>query len=104
MADLAASRANSDTESAASALQQLVNVRAERSNLLSLHQEYVASQTPPAPREVSPEERAARPWTAMDYSDVLEMARTSKYAKDLTWNNDMQAGYQEAMRRRARGQ
>lgn len=104
LADLAASRANSDTESAASALQQLANLRAERSNLLSLHQEYVASQQPQRQPEPSPEERAARPWSRMDYSDVLEMARNSKYAKDLTWNSDMQAGYEETRRRRARGE
>jgi hypothetical protein len=40
----------------------------------------------------------------MNYDDVLDMARTSKYAKDLTWNADMQAGYDEVRARRSRGE
>ena len=105
LADLAAHRANSDYDSAAASVQALANLDAERQNLVSLHQNYIASQTPPTPPEVSPEERAAKPWYRMDYSDVLEMAKGSRYGKDLSWNDkNMQAGYHEAMRRKARGE
>jgi aspartyl/asparaginyl-tRNA synthetase len=104
LADLAAHRANGDTVSAAQSVQQLANLQAEQQNLQSLCNDYVAAQRPPAPPELSAEERAAKPWSKMNYDDVLEMAKTSKYAKDLTWNDDMQRGYEETRRRRSRGE
>ncbi len=60
-ADLAAHRANSDTDSAAVSIQQIANLEAERQNLNALYQNYVASQQPPQQPELTPEERAAKP-------------------------------------------
>jgi hypothetical protein len=41
----------------------------------------------------------------MDYNDVLELARTSRYGKGLTWDDPwMRAGYAEVQRRKARGE
>ena len=104
LADLAAHRANGDTVSAAQAVQALANNQAEQQNLQALCNDYVAAQQPRQPERISEEERAAKPWSRMNYDDVLEMARGSKYAKDLTWNADMQAGYNEVRARRARGE
>jgi aspartyl/asparaginyl-tRNA synthetase len=69
-----------------------------------LYQNYVQSQQPPRQPELTPEERAAKPIHRMDYSDVLEMAKTSKYFKDGTWNDDMQRAYNEVRARRSRGE
>ena len=104
LADASAYRANNDPESAGNAAQQIANVRAERANLLNLHREYIASQTPPAQPELTAEERAAKPWSRMDASDI-QLAKGSKYGKNLTWDDPhMRAGYAEAQRRRARGE
>jgi hypothetical protein len=104
LADLAAYRANGDTQSAAQVVQALANNQAEQQNLQTLCNDYVAASQPRQPERISDEERAAKPWSRMNYDDVLEMARGSKYAKDLTWNADMQAGYNEVRARRARGE
>ena len=104
-ADLAAYRANNDVESAAQAVQQLANLEAERANLNALYQGYVANQTPRQPPQLTPEARQAKPPERMDASDILELARTSKYGKGLDWNDPhMRAGWQEAQRRRSRGE
>lgn len=101
-ADLAAFKANADYDSAGQAIQQLANLDAERANLTNLYQRYVASQTPPAQPELSPEEKAARPWHHMTPQDALDLAKTSKYGKDLDFNNpDVRAGWNEVQRRRA---
>ncbi len=105
LADLAAHKANSDPNSASTALQQLANVRAERANLLSLHQEYQASMQPPQQPEQTPEEINAKPWHRMTPDDALSLARTSKYGRDLDWNNPhVRAGWAESQRRKARGE
>jgi hypothetical protein len=105
LADLAAYRANSDYDSAGSAIQQVANLDAERANLAQLYNNYVASQQPPAPPQLTPEERAARPITKMDWSDTVELARTSRYGKDLKPNDpNLIAGWNEARRRSARGE
>ena len=70
---------------------------------MALHNQYLQSQQ--APPEPSPEERAARPLNRMDWHDVVEMTRASKYAKDIRPDDPaMIAGYYEAQRRRARGE
>jgi aspartyl/asparaginyl-tRNA synthetase len=102
-ADLMAHKANNDVESASASVQTIANLEAERANLTTLYQNYVQSQQPPAPEQLSDEERHARPWNKMTYNDVLELTKTSKYFKD-GWNADMQAGYVEAQRRRQRGE
>jgi hypothetical protein len=41
----------------------------------------------------------------MDWQDVVDLARQSKYAKDIQPNDPhLIAGWQEAQRRRARGE
>ncbi len=103
-ADIEASRVNQDHDGAGAAIQSLADIEAQRQNLLSLHQQYVASQTPPAQPEVSDAERAARPPERMGWDDVVAMTRQSKYAKDIKPDDpDLLAGYREAMRRRQPG-
>jgi hypothetical protein len=102
--DLLTHRHNQDLQSAGEAVQRIANLTAEQSNLRGLVDGYVQSQQPPRQPELTPEERDAKPWSKMDYNDVLEMCRGSKYAKDLTWNADMQAGYEETRRRKSRGE
>jgi aspartyl/asparaginyl-tRNA synthetase len=102
--DLLTYRHNQDIQSAGEAVQRIANLTAEQSNLRGLVEGYVASQQPRQPEQLSDEERAAKPIHRMNYDDVLEMARTSKYGKDLTWNADMQAGYNEVRARRSRGE
>jgi hypothetical protein len=105
LADLAAHKANHDQDSAAAAIQQIANLDVEAANLGNLYQRYHQSQNPPPPPEPSPEERAARPINRMDWSDVVEMTRQSKYAKNIRPDDpNLIAGYNEAMRRRARGE
>ena len=67
-----------------SALQQLANLRAEAVEFApAFIKNMFASQQPQRQPEAQPRaERAARPsGSRMDYSDVLEMARNSKYAR-----------------------
>jgi hypothetical protein len=105
LADLSAHRLNSDYDSAGQVIQQIANLDSERSNLTALYQQYVASNTPPAPEQLSDEERLAKPLGRMTPDDGLALARTSKYGKDLDWNNrDVVAGWHEARARRGRGE
>jgi hypothetical protein len=72
---------------------------------LVLHQQYIQSQQAPVQPELSAEERAAKPLHRMDWNDALELAKTSRYGKNLSWNDpNVQAGYREAMARRRRGE
>jgi hypothetical protein len=104
-ADLVAHKASGDYDSASEAVQRIANIDAEARNVEDLYHRYVASQTPPQAPPSTDQERLAKPWNRMDASDVLELTRTSKYAKGITWEDPyMRAGYSEAMRRRARGE
>jgi hypothetical protein len=105
LADLSAHRLNSDYDSAGQVIQQIANLDSERSNLTALYQQYVASNTPPAPEQLTDEERNARPWHKMTPDDGLAVARQSKYGKSLDWNDPhVRSGYAEAQRRRHRGE
>lgn len=105
LADLAAHRANGDTESAAASIQQLADIEAARANLSNLANGYVQSQNPPLEPELTQEERNAKPWNRMTPQDALELARTSKYGRNLDFNDpNVAAGWHEANRRRARGE
>jgi hypothetical protein len=105
LADLAAHRANGDTESAATVVQALANAEAERGNLLNLYNAYVQSQQPPQPEQLTDAERFSRPWDKMTPDDGLALAKTSKYGRDLNWNDpNVRAGYAETQKRRARGE
>jgi hypothetical protein len=104
-ADLAAYNLNQDRASAASAVQQIATLSREREDLHRLYNQYVQSQQPQYGPEPTKEERAARPWDRMDARDVLDMTRTSKYAKDIDWRDPhMRAGYAEAIRRKTAGE
>ena len=104
-ADLAAHKANNDVESAGGSVQQIANLEAERQNLTSLYQSYVLSQQPPQQPELTKEELHAKPWDRLTPDEALSFARTSKYAKNLDWNDPyVRAGYVEANRRRSRGE
>jgi hypothetical protein len=104
-ADLAAYRANADYDSAGQAIQQIANLDAEQANLGNLYNRYVASQQPRRPEFLTPEERQARPIEKMGWSDAVELARTSRYAKNIKSDDpNMLAGYYEAQRRKARGE
>ena len=55
--------------------------------------------------ELSAEERHAKPIERMDWQDALDLARTSKYGKDLSHDDPaVAAGYREVLARRARGE
>jgi hypothetical protein len=104
MADLEQAKAY-DNESASDAIQRIANCDAERANLSALYSQYVQAMNPPRPPEPSKEERAARPWDRMDWQDVVDLARQSKYAKDIRPDDPgLVAGWNEARRRRARGE
>jgi hypothetical protein len=105
LANLAQCKATSDYESAAAEVQAIANCEAEKANLIALHHQYVASQTPQRPPERSAEEKAATPLHRMSWDDALDLAKTSKYGKNLSWNDPhVRAGYAEAMARRGRGE
>ena len=105
LANLQSAKATGDQYSASAAVQELANIDAEVRNLTDLHSRYVQSQNPPPAPEISKEQRAAKNWTEMTPDDALELARNSKYGRDLDWNDpNVRAGFQEAQRRRARGE
>jgi hypothetical protein len=105
LADLAAHKANHDLDSAGHAIQTIANLDAERANLARLYDSYVASQTPPAQPELTPEEKAAKPIHRMGWSDMVDMVRTSRYGKTIKPDDPhMLAGWHEANRRRNRGE
>ena len=104
-ADLLVHRNNSDLQAAGETVQQIANLEAERANLTTLYNNYVASQQPRQPEVLTDEERNARPWHKMTPDDALALARTSKYGKSLDWNDpNVRSGYAEAQRRRHRGE
>ena len=105
LADLERAKADSDYEGAGAAVQTLADLDAQKQNILNLHNQYVRSQQVPEQPEVSDEEKFARPWDKMTWQDGLDLAKTSKYGKDLDANDpNVQAGFREVMARRARGE
>jgi hypothetical protein len=84
-----------------SAIQSIADLDRQRADLMALYNQYWQSQHPPAPPEPSPEERAAKPLSHMNYGDVYEMLKNSKYGVD---DNAFRAGIAEVQRRRARGE
>lgn len=101
--DLLTYRHNQDLQAAGEAVQRIADLTTQQSNLQALCQGYIQSQQPRQPEVLTDEERAAKPWHKMDYSDALALAQTSKYGKSLDWNDpNMRAGYVEAQRRRRR--
>lgn len=103
LAELEQHRQNKDKYAAGQAVQQLADLAAAQENLQRLANQYVQSQQPAPP--LSEEQRRAKPWDQMDFSDSLEMARQSRYAKNLTADDpNFVAGMREAMARRSRGE
>ena len=83
LADLHQARATGDDYQSTDAVQRLADLDAAARNLADLHQRYAQSQNPPPPPEISRDERMAKPLDRMDWSDALELAKTSKYGQDL---------------------
>jgi hypothetical protein len=103
IADLEAAKRDGDADAADSAIANLADIDQQERNTISLYNQYAASQAPPP--EPSLEERRARPIDRMDWNDIVEMTRQSKYAKNIRADDpNMIAGWQEAQRRRARGE
>ena len=98
--DLLTHRQNSDVESAAQSVQQIANLEAEKANLATLYQNYVASQQAPPP--LTEEERHAKPWDKMTVDDAYQLARSgSRYGID---DNGFRRGLEEVQKRRLRGE
>ena len=105
LADLEVAKAQADYDSAGAAVQQIADLEAQRQSLVNLHDQYIRSQQPPEQPEVTAEERFARPLERMTWEDGLDVSRNSQYGKDLDANDpNVQAGFREVMRRRARGE
>jgi hypothetical protein len=103
LSELETAKQADDKWAAAQAVQQIADLASAEQNLARLVNQYQASQQP-APAQ-SEEERLAKPLERMNADDGLALARTSRYGKDLNWSDPLvQAGYQEAMRRRSRGE
>jgi hypothetical protein len=98
-AQLIAARAHGDTDYGVE--------QAEALDILAVkkQEQHVQSQNPaPAPRQ-TPEQLRAKPAEQMTWQDGLEIARQSKYGKNLDFNDpNVVAGYHEANRRRGRGE
>jgi hypothetical protein len=100
LADLQSHRLNGDADSAGDAVQRLANLESEKSNVVALVNQYAASQAPPPP--LSQEERMAKPWDKMDYSDAYELAKSgSRFGID---DDAFRRGIAEVQKRRARGE
>jgi len=69
--------------------------------LMNLYSQYWHSQNPPVPPPPTLEERRAKPWEKMDYSDVWEISKSKYGPPDEAM---FRAGIAEAQRRRARGE
>jgi hypothetical protein len=65
----------------------------------------IAQSQPRQPEQLSQEEINARPWDKMTPQNGLDLAKTSKYGRDLSFRDPhVIAGWHEANRRRARGE
>ena len=105
LADMEVAKAQADYDSAGAAVQQIADLEAQRQSLVNLHDQYIRSQQPPEQPEVTAEERFARPLERMTWEDGLDVSRNSQDGKDLDANDpNVQAGFREVMRRRARGE
>jgi hypothetical protein len=106
LAELQDAKAVSDYESAGVAVQTIADIEAQKANVVALYQQYIASQTPPAPPPpLTAEELAAKPAEKMDWNDGLAISRNSKYGRDLDHSDpNVQRAYAEIAARRARGE
>jgi len=100
-ADYQEAMTNGDDATAQDAMQQYADLSAQRNNLVGAYHQQVAAEQAAAPRELSAEEKAARPLSHMTYQDAYELAQTSRYGVD---DNAFRAGIAEVQRRRSRGE
>jgi hypothetical protein len=98
-ADLELAKRDGDEYAAGAAIQNLADMDQLQNNLARLYDQYIASQQPPP--EPSREERLAKPLNRMNYGDVYEMLKHSKYGVD---HDAFREGIAEVARRRARGE
>jgi hypothetical protein len=105
LADLQSHRLNQDLDAAAGVTQALADNQVARENLTTLCNQYVASQQPPQKPYETPEQKAAKPWSQMGWDDIVDLTRTSRFAKDIRPDDpNMIAGWHEARARRGRGE
>jgi hypothetical protein len=98
-------KAMEDETSAAMLMDGLAEARQKRPMLDGEVADYLRQSTPPAAIPQSREEWRAKPVERMTPEDGLEIARGSKYGAALDWNDPgVRAGWQEAQRRRSRGE
>jgi hypothetical protein len=98
-AHLIAARANGDTDYGTEQAEALEVLALRKQALLQMHQQHVASQNPPPRPQQTREQLRAKPIEQMDGNDAVQIWRTSKYGKDLDWNNpDVRAGWEFAKR------
>jgi hypothetical protein len=99
VADLELARRDNDSDATDAAIANLADIDQQEANTISLYNRYVQSQQPPPPPTL--EERRAKPWEKMDYSDVWEMSRSKYGPPDEAM---FRAGIAEAAKRRSRGE
>jgi hypothetical protein len=105
LADLEAHKLNGDHDAAGECIQNLANIDAERANLTQLYQNYAQSQQPPQKPYETSEQKQAKPWSQMGWDDIVDLTKTSRYAKDIRPDDpNMIAGWHEARARRSRGE
>ena len=103
--DLAISLSMGDEEAAAGEIDSIAEIDAKTANLRALAQREMARNQAQTPPPQTAEQLRAKPPEQMTWEDGLEIARNSKYGKDLDFNNPhVVAGYHEATRRRQRGE
>jgi hypothetical protein len=78
-ADLLVHRQNGSLSEAGEAVQRIADLTSQQSNLQTLCQGYVQSQTPHRPW-ISDEQRAARTPSEMDQQDLADIMNTSRYS------------------------
>lgn len=101
-ADYERASMNGDDASRRAALRQLGAYQTEYANAVNYGNQYWASkQPPPAPPELSAEEKAAKPLSHCNWSDTYEWAKNSKYGVD---DDAFRAGMAEVNRRRRAGE
>ena len=61
--------------------QALADNQVARENLTTLCNQYVASQQPPQKPYETPEQKAAKPWSQMGWDDIVDLTRTSRFAR-----------------------
>jgi hypothetical protein len=106
LTNLQEAKATGDHFAGGEAAQEIADIDAAMGNLVRLHNSYLQSQQPQHEPEQTAEEWRVKAAERMSPSDGLRAAiNGSKYAAGLDWNDpNVQAGYREVQRRKARGE